>query len=225
MKPFSPLILFILIAALSASCARLPRIVPDSRSVSDASSAPCTVFPSGRWQLTHVIDAIVMGEKKSGLLGVSVLSSSDRSLRCALMTVEGFVLFAGRYDGRLIVERALSPFDRPGFAKGLIDDLILLFFKPDGPLQETGVLPDGVSVCRFGAPAGGTIDVSHRDGHAWAVHKYASRHQLERSVEAWDAADTGSGERIPFPGHLRLKRHGLMGYQLDLRLFEALALP
>lgn len=76
------------------------------------------IFPSGRWQLTHAIDATVMGEKKSGLLGVSVLSSADRTLRCALMTIEGFVLFSGRFDGQLTVERALSPLIGPDSPRG-----------------------------------------------------------------------------------------------------------
>ena len=35
----------------------------------------------------------------------------------ALMTVEGFVLFSGRYDGKLTVDRAIEPFDRPGFER------------------------------------------------------------------------------------------------------------
>jgi hypothetical protein len=223
MKRILPL-LFIL--ALSASCARLPKIVPDTCSAPGASMAPYTaVFPSGRWQLTHTIDAIVMGKKRSGLVGVSVLSSSDRTLQCALMTVEGFVLFAGRYNGRLTVERALPPFDRPGFAKGLIDDLIFLFFKPDGPIQKTGVLPDGASVSRFGSSDGEAIDVILRDDHAWAVQKYSLRHKLERSIEATDVASVGSGDGIAFARHLTLQRHGFMGYQLDLRLVEAVPLP
>jgi hypothetical protein len=228
MKRIFPLISFILTLVLSASCARLPPIVPDRGSRPDGTIASRTdIFPSGRWQLTHAIDAAVMGEKKSGLLGVSVLSSSNRTLQCALMTVEGFVLFAGRFDGLLTVERALSPFDRPGFAKGLMDDLILLFFMPDGLMLQTGVLPDGASVSRFGSDSSGgeTIDVLIRDDHAWAVHKYDSRHRLERSIEASGMTGIGSGEEVPFARRLTLKRHGLMGYQLDLRLVEAVALP
>lgn len=222
MKRFLPLLL---VLALSASCARLPRIMPDTRSVPEASIAPFTVFPSGRWQLTHAIEAIVPGGKKSGLIGVSVLSSSERRLECALMTLEGLVLFAGRYDGRLIIERALSPFDRPGFAKGLIDDLLLLFFKPDGAMLKTGVSPDGARVSRFGSSSGGATDVVLRGDHAWAVHKYSSGHKLERSIEARDRVPVGAAEEIVFAGHLTLKRHGLMGYQLDLRLVDATPLP
>jgi hypothetical protein len=222
MKRLFPL-LFIL--ALSASCANLPQIMPDTRCAPDAAMALSTVFPSGRWQLTHAMDAIVPGGKKSGLIGVSVLSSADRSIACALMSLEGFVIFSGRYDGRLTVDRALPPFNRPGFAKGLIDDLMMLFFKPDGPMQKTGMLPDGAGVYRFGASGGGTTDIILRDDHAWSVQKYSSRHQLERSVEARDRGVTGAGDGIALTQHLTLKRHGFMGYQLDLRLVDAIRLP
>ncbi|MFH0727451.1 MAG: hypothetical protein V2B19_14070 [Pseudomonadota bacterium] len=230
MKRIFPFILLTLISSLSSSCARLPQIVSESGSNSVVPIVPLGgIFPSGRWQLTHAIDAIVMGGEKSGLLGVSVLSSSDRTLRCALMTLEGFVLFAGRFDGRLTVERALPPFDRPGFAKGLIDDLILLFFPPEGAIQQTGKLPDGARVSRFGSSWDGTIDVIIRDDHTWSVHKYASRHRIERSIEASDiggiGSGSGSGKGSCFAGRLTLKRHGLSGYQLNLRLVDAVALP
>jgi hypothetical protein len=222
MKRFFPL-LFIL--ALSAACARLPQIMPATRSATDAATALHTVFPEGRWQLTHTIDAMVPGGKKSGLVGVSVLSSADRTIACALMTLEGFVIFSGRYDGRMTVDRALQPFNRPGFAKGLMDDLMMLFFKPDAPLREAGVLPDGAGVYRFEASDGGTTDVILRNDHCWSVQKYSSRHKLERSIEASDRGSMGVADGITLAKHLTLKRHGFMGYQLDLQLVEAIGLP
>jgi hypothetical protein len=222
MKRFFPL-LFILV--LNAACASLPQIKPDTRSATDAATTLHTVFPVGRWQLTHTIDAMVPGGKRSGLVGVSVLSSADRTIECALMTLEGFVIFTGRYDGRLTVERALPPFNRPGFAKGLMDDLMMLFFKPDGPLLQAGVLPDGAGVYRFKASGGGTTDVILRDDYCWSVQKYSSRHKLERSIEADDGGRMGAADGLALAKHLTLKRHGFMGYQLDLRLVDASHVP
>lgn len=94
-------------------------------------------------------------------------------------------------------------------------------------MQQTGVLPDGASVSRFGSGSSGgeTIDVIIRDDHSWAVHKYASRHRLERSIEASGMTGVGSEAELPIARRLTLKRHGLVGYQLDLRLIEAVALP
>lgn len=212
------------VVALSASCASLPQIIPDTRSGPDV-AALSALFPAGRWQLTHAIDAFVPGGKKSGLVGVSVLSSADRTIECALMTLEGFVIFSGRYDGRLTVGRALPPFNRPGFAKGLIDDLMMLFFQPDGPMQQVGVLPDGAGVYRFGVFGGGTTDVILRDDHAWSIQKYSSRHKLERSIEASGGEGAGAADGMIPAQHLTLKRHGFMGYQLDLRLVDAIRLP
>lgn len=216
----------ILVSALIASCSQLPKIVLDTPSALDSSISPARdIYPSGRWQLTHSIEATVPGGKKSGLIGVSVLSSADRTIECALMTVEGFVLFSGRYDGMLTVERVLPPFDRPGFAKGLMDDLMLLFFKPDVPLPTSGVLPDGSRVSRFSSPEGETTDVIIRDDHHYAICKYSPKDRLERSIEAYHTGIISPAGTISFAKSMMLKRHGLIGYQLDLRLVEAVPLP
>jgi hypothetical protein len=217
----------ITLSVLIVSCARLPDIMPDTDGMRDGTILSCNnLFPQGRWQLTHTIEAIVPGGKKSGLVGASVISSHDRSVQCALMTIEGFVLFSGRYDGKLIVERAVTPFDRPGFAEGLMNDLILLFLKPAAPLKKTGFV-DGIRVCRFISPTDGAIDVLIGKGQAWQVHKYSPRHKLERTIEArgrgWGLVDKTEGGF--FAKNMTLRRHGILGYQLDLQLVEAIPLP
>ena len=204
--------------ALTA-CARLPRIDPFPAGYSSA--AACRdMYPHGRWQLLHSIEATLPGGGKQILTGVSVLSSKDRTIRWALMTVEGFVIFSGRWNGVLSVDRAVPPFDRPGFAEGLMADLRLLFFAPQGPLLSTGRLEQGVPVCRFGS-AENTIDIAMpRDGSR-IVCQYGSNHRLARSIVA-DAPPAAS--RSAFPRHLVLKHPGVLGYQLELKLIEAIPL-
>jgi hypothetical protein len=213
------LFLLITLVLSLAACAQLPEIYPDTASLLSETASECgQVFPQGRWQLYHIIQATVPGGQKSALTGVSVISSQDRSIQWALMTVEGFVLFSGRYDGTLSIDRAISPFDRPGFAQGLMDDLKMLFFEPQGRRLMTGRLETGGHVCRFGLPEITTDVVIKNDG-TWAINRYDSSRRLTRSIAADEITFIGSNQ---FAKHLILKNHSMIGYQLELRLVEAI---
>ncbi len=216
------LFLFITLVVSLAACAQLPKIYPDSASLPPETALDCKqVFPQGRWQLYHIIEATAPGGQKSTLTGVSVLSSRDRSVQWALMTVEGFVLFSGRFDGKLTIDRAISPFDHPGFAQGLMDDLMMLFFEPQGRHLMTGRLETGNHVCRYGSPEDLT-DLVIKDDGTWAINRYASRRRLTRSIVADEITIIGNN---PFAKHLILKNYSVIGYQLELRLVEATPLP
>lgn len=212
------LILSVCLAAMTA-CARLPRIDPYPAGHPSTAAPACRdLFPHGRWQLYHAIEATLPGGDTQILTGATVLSSENRSIRWALMTVEGFVIFSGRWNGALTVDRAVPPFDRPGFAQGLVEDLKLLFFAPGDPLLATGHLERGDPVCRFGS-AENTIDIALVEDGSRIVRQYGPNHRLARSV----VADTPpSMVRGPFSGHLILKHHGIIGYQLELKLIEAI---
>ena len=93
------------------------------------------------------------------MLGLTVMSSPAAERRSVLMTLEGFVVFDGEYDGRLTVHRALPPFDSPHFADGLMEDIRLVFFEPEGPVVARGTLRTGGPVRRYRLPDGGTVDV------------------------------------------------------------------
>lgn len=214
----------LVLITLTVACARPPKISPLSNSLYRATIAACDrVFPAGRWQVHHVIEATIPGGQKTNLMGVSVLTSHERSIRCALMTIEGLVLFAGDYDGRLTIERAVGPFERPGFAQGLMADLLMLYFRPKAPVHQAGRLPGGERICRFFSADGETTDVIVRDDQTWSVLKYDPDYRLERSIEARDLSETESPD-YAFADHMTLKRHGMLGYQLELRLVEAVAL-
>jgi hypothetical protein len=216
-------ILFISICLVAVTaCAHLPKIDPmPPGQPSPLVSACRDLFPHGRWQVYHSMEATLPDGRKSILTGVSVLSSEDRSIRWALMTVEGFVLFSGRWDNNsLTVDRAVPPFDRPGFAPGLMDDLRLLLFAPQDPLIATGRLEKGDPVCRFGSP-GDTIDIAIKDDGSRIVRQYDSNHRLVRSVVANGLTPVA---HELFARHLILKHHGMIGYQLDLKLIDAIPL-
>jgi hypothetical protein len=213
--------LFLLTAVIVslAACANLPEIYPDAGWPSSENTSDCgQMFAQGRWQLFHIIEATAPGGQKSTLTGAAVISSRDRSVQWALMTVEGFVLFSGRYDGTLTIDRAISPFDRPGFAQGLMDDLMMLFFAPQGPPSMTGRLETGARICRYGLPEY-TTDVVIKEDGAWMINRYASSRRLTHSVAADEITFIGGD---PFAKHLILKNHGAIGYQLELKLVEAI---
>lgn len=202
------------------SCTQLPVIHtldPDQHlSASESESTCLNMFPQGRWQLYHSIEATVPGNTQSRLTGVSVLDSHNRTLRWALMTLEGFVLFSGRFDGELRIDRALPPFDKKGFAQGVLEDLKLIFFKPPG-LQDVGYSEDGDLVCRYSTE--GTTDILVKADHQWILRHYATQNRLTRTIKADQMVQVGT--RL-MPKHLILKNHALMSYQLDMHLVEAI---
>ena len=215
--------LFIFSVCLFAltACARLPRIDPFPAGCPSAAASACRdIYPQGRWQLLHSIEATLPGGGKQVLTGVSVLSSEDRSIQWALMTVEGFVIFSGRWNGALSVGRAVPPFDRPGFAEGMMADLRLLFFAPRAPLLSTGRLEQGDPVCRFGS-AENTIDIVMPPDGSRIICQYGSNHRLARSIVADPPSPASRGA---FSRHLVLKHPGVLGYQLELKLIETIPL-
>lgn len=215
------LALIVPLLVLAAACARLPEIhIPTGFEPLPSHVLCRSFFPQGRWQMHHAIEAKVPGGGKTVLTGVTVLSSRDRTFDSALMTVEGFVLFRGRYDGTFTVDRAVSPFDRPGFAEGLMDDLRLLFFVPQGTLCRSGQMKPEERVCRY-CRTDATTDIVVRSGPTRQIRQYDSHRRLKRSI---DVSEMATVEGFPFAKKMMLKRHGLLGYQLDLTLLEALPL-
>ena len=206
-------------------CAHLPEIVPDSHSATEpARDIVGRIYPSGDWQFSHIIHAKVPGGKTVEMMGVSVISSTDSTIRCVLMTLEGLVLFSGRFDGDLTVERAVSPFDRPGFSEGLMSDLNLLYFPPKAPMAGQGRFPDGARVVRVRSKDEVTTDLVLREDQTWAIYEYSSGSKLVRSIEARDVSSVEEGEGDMVAKSIVLKRPGIFGYRLDMRLVEAIRL-
>jgi hypothetical protein len=215
------LLLIAITLAMTTACARLPEIRIPTGYAPLPSHVRCReVFPQGRWQMYHAIEADVPGGGKTVLTGVTVLDSRKRTIESALLTVEGFVLFRGRWDGKLTVDRAIAPFDRPAMAEGLMEDLRLLFFAPQGRLCQSGQMAPGERVCRY-CQADATIDILVRFDATRQIRQYDARHRLRRTIDiqAMTAVDA-----VPFAKKLTLKRRGLLGYQLNLTLLEAIPL-
>jgi hypothetical protein len=180
----------------------------------------CNIFPEGEWQFLHSIKAELPSGGSFMSLGLTVMSSSKRTNRSVIMTFEGFVAFDGEYDGRLIVHRALPPFDSPHFAGGLMEDIRLVFFEPEGSPAVSGRFDNGSAGCRYAASDGGFVDVERRNDRTWEVRRYSSEARLVRTVSAGQPSEAGAG----FPGTIELGAHGDQNYKLIMTLVEAVAI-
>ena len=155
------------------SCASLPEMYPAGGPAASEIHAKCSApFPQDKWQFVHYIEATLPGGKKGFVMGITVISPMTETIECVIMTLEGFVLFDAQYDQGLMINRAISPFDRIEFAKGLMEDIRLIFFKPDGPFVGSGILEDGSPVCRYKNFEGRVIDIITFPDNAWEIRKY-----------------------------------------------------
>jgi hypothetical protein len=138
-----------------------------------------------------------------------------------MMTVEGLVLFDARYDGQIVIHRALPPFDSMTFARGLIDDIRLIFFPPNGPLIASGTSEDGALICRYRADRGMMVDIVIHEAHVWEIRQYDHNARLIRSLKADPGSRGTAGRQNPIPVRLELTAFGPSEYALTLDLIEA----
>lgn len=206
---------------LFLSCARLPTIVPIAGADPSRPTEVCSrIFPAGKWQLLHSIEADLPGGRRSVMMGLTVLSSRLRSNRSLIMSPEGFVVFDGEVNQGLKVHRALPPFDSPGFPEGLMADIRLIFFKPEGPAAECGKLRDGSTVCRYQNPDGGIVDIVLCSTGTCESRRYDREQRLIRIVRVSADARTSDG----MPQTIELTAQGEQTYKLVMTLLEAVPL-
>jgi hypothetical protein len=203
---------------LPTACAHLPEIYRPADLPTAVPAACKRIFPQGRWQFVHRIEALPPDGSRHTLIGVIQLSSQSRTIHCVMMTVEGLVILEADYDGAVHIQRAVPPMDRPGLAEGVIRDLQLIFFAPRPPARETGLLKDGERIYRYALADGGTEDLLIQADGRWAVKRYNRRKRLIRSVRSDPDAPLFSHG---FPIRLVLQAHGLLGYQMNMTLLEA----
>lgn len=218
MKP-----IFIIVSILwmiLAACARLPQLRPEIDAGASADSSDCAgLFAQGDWQFVHAIEATPPTGQRHTLLGVCRISSDDRTIRSALMTLEGLVIFQADYDGQITVRRALPPFDAKGFAEGLIDDLSLIFLTPGGTYHRGKAPESDARVCRWRNSDGSAVDVLHFPDLSWEIRRYNAKAQPIRSVKPLNRkAVNGKG---PTTESIVLQSPGLLGYTLTMTLVDA----
>ncbi len=222
-------LLGILLLLLSlASCAPQPAITPSPLAAAPEQAKQCTaVYPHGKWQFVHLITFSMPGGRKGTAIGVSVIDKG--SINAALMTVEGFTLFAASFDGRLKITRALPPFDKSGFGRGLMRDLRLMFLSPPGDNVQYGKLADGSALCRYQAAAGQSTDIILLPAQRWEIKQYNSKHCKIRTIEAWPQGDgnrqiSGNHQLVKQwrpPKRMELQAYGSASYSLKMELISS----
>ncbi|MDL2268742.1 hypothetical protein LJC71_02385 [Desulfosarcina sp. OttesenSCG-928-A07] len=178
---------------------------------------------SGSWQFVHIVEATPPGYKTVTLMGVVQIHETLQELHCALLSLEGLVLFEAHWkDGETTVLRALPPFDKPGFTDGLMADLGFIFLAPEITSQVFGRMDDGTPVCRYELADGEIRDMMAFLDGGWKLMRYAKGSRLVQTLMADGPSD--SDPAAPMPRHLSLITHGLLGYRLTLTLVSADAL-
>ena len=206
------------------SCTGLPRTTPlDAVRPAELHNKCCSLFLDGDWQFVHSIDASLPGGNGGVIMGVTIISVPHQTIKCVIMTIEGFVLFEAEYDQTLLVTRSVSPFDSKAFAKALIKDIQLIFFRPGGKMIESGILDNGLPVCRYETPGQRIVDIILHNDNTWEIQQFSSGFRLNRSVKL-SSSQKAPYHQPPIPDNIKIEAHGLLGYTLIMNLVEAIPL-
>ncbi len=210
-----------LLFVLIVSCSTYPIISPVKSLELTKIQDKCNgVFPIGKWLFVHSIEATLPGGKKAFMMGVTQIYPEKKKIHCIMMTIEGLVVFDGLYDGKIVINRGIPPFASDNFAKGMISDLRLIFFQPEGRHIETGVSDTGEWICRYQTDDEATVDVVIHFDSRWTIHRY-NGHRLRRTIQAYLSQGSVLLYNNKIPGRLELTARGGHGYSLSLKLVKA----
>jgi hypothetical protein len=127
------------------------------------------IFPGEPWESVHRIEATIRGGSSS-LLGVTKGEPSERRLQSVLLTPEGFILFdAELSEGGIAVRKAVAPFDSTAFARGLIEDVSLLFLPPQVKPTAWGKETDGSMICNWESPDDSHTEITGSMDSGWRI--------------------------------------------------------
>ncbi|MBN1365176.1 MAG: hypothetical protein JW976_10270 [Syntrophaceae bacterium] len=207
--------IFLILTFFLFSCQTLPLINPPV-SLSEEKSLTCpSPFLKQKYRLIHSIEARLNGNAQSAVIGINLADPSTRVVSCAILTAEGMVLLEAESDsGRVVIKRALPPFDSENFAKNMIEDIKLIFFPSEGHHYQKGYLPDGSKVCRYRQDDGGWVDVIADKMEGTEIKRYSSSGSLKRRI-LYDKATKNIYQRI------ELQAYETFDYFLLMKLIEA----
>lgn len=215
------LLVAVAVLVLTSGCAqrpivRLPKLAEEARVSAPLCGA--VVFPDGDWQIVHTVDFQAADGFSGTLIGVTVLAGD--TIHCALLTVEGVTLFEASSTGdwHVVVERAVVPFNRPGFAQGLLADVRTIFQVPSSRDVRYGRTVDGDDVCRYLFDDGAVTDIVLPTHGVRTIAVYGADQVLTTTVSV-------SQVEGGYPADM-LELHSLRGngYELHMHLVDAVRL-
>lgn len=223
MRRSFPITCLLLPLFLASACASLPRLEPVAVEREAALARSCdAVFPEGKWRFIHTIRATLRGDRRAAMTGVTVIDSAARTLHSVMMTVEGLVVLDAVYkDGDLTLNRGVPPFDAESFARGMMADIRLIFFKTDGEPRAVGTTESGDPACRYDTLPNRSIFLAvDPETGDWTLRQYRGR-RLARTVEAKVGHSPGGETGTRIPKSLTLTAHGFpRPYTLNMTLLE-----
>ncbi len=220
---------FILITALSlliGSCSSLPKIVPVDQNQQLSIEETCrTPFVKKNVQLVHSLEASVPGDRKSYFVGITTVYPSERAFESVLLTIEGLVVFQARFDVKGIsIKRAVHPFDSKGFAQGLLNDIELIFLKPDGKLVQLGTYSGKGIGCRYLKNKRKVIDIIVLPNKNWEIHSYKNSNYrpIKTVLAQFETSNSNdqTDQKDTYPTEMQLLTHGIFGYSLQMKLIQ-----
>lgn len=201
----------------------LPKIQPLPPGATALQPEWDSLFPNHKRLFVHSIQAVFAGHKKSSFMGLTWVIPETRDIRCNILTVEGMLLFDASFQHeKLKVLRQVPPFDSPHFAQGLMQDIQLVFFPPQGDIVARGMTDSQAPIRRFQVSKRETIDlIVPPDSSAWILHKYVDTN-LVRRIKAQDLISQGTkAHSYTPPRFMELTAHGQeMDYTLRMELLE-----
>ncbi|MBC2737846.1 MAG: hypothetical protein HF981_26035 [Desulfobacteraceae bacterium] len=209
-----------LIVLMLISCHSLPAITPNGKIPADIEAACAASFPRQAWRMVHTIKTDFPGGRKGVMLGVVSLVPGKNTVECALLSIEGLRLFEAHDDGTLTIRRALPPFDRPALADGMMQDIRLIFFRPEAPPLASGMMPSGEPGCRYSL-ADGIQDIVRKPSGEMVIHRYDGENRLIRRVTITRCHPAGTAGQEAIPCRILLEAFHPARYQLELDLVEA----
>jgi len=216
---FSLFRLVVILFFLTACAAEQPIRLPDLVTTQDQQGKQACeqFFPAGKWQFVHSIDFTMRNGAGSTVIGVTTLTGT--AIESALITIEGLTLFEAVYheDNSFEIRRAVPPFDKPGFAQGLMSDVRAIFQLPPGSNTQIGHLTDKIPVCRYIAANGKVTDILVTED-CLQINNYTPDLVLARSISGRSCRKQGS---LLLPEHLELKTFAPTGYTLKMTLISA----
>ncbi len=101
----------------------------------------------------------------------------------------------------------------------MIDDIRLIFFRPQVDDVDIGMSEDGALICRYSTDKETAQDVVIRPNGSWMIRQYHGK-QLKRTVRTFVNEDGVLRKKFD-PVRIKLTAHGSPGYSLLLKRIES----
>lgn len=220
MRIARPVLILVFMVFMAAGCAGLPEIRLEGPVAESRVKTACReVFSDTPRQVVHSMTARMPNDEIYQGISVTRVSPEAGRIKCVIMSIEGLVLFSGKANGEIRVERAIGPFDSEKFAERLFADIRQVFLPPRGLMVAAGKNPDNHPVCRYLLDEGGFLDVVQSGPNHVQIIEYNPGRKKTQTVSLTRAPASGEAGLRP-ADTIVIERHGVLGYRLDLERIE-----